>query len=192
MHAMRKLLVLLPSTITMVVGFQSTKVPFLTNTGNRSTKPQLTTAVIEMSLKKKSSSDTDGTHFVDSLVHPWMEKSVQVVSTLVIGWTLATSMAMATDADLLLSPTTNTIDDASTMVLSVTGVSSESAQAQAVTESSPPSINEVAVDAMFLSAGMTFTYLRNLPVLTIRIFLVPPTLNLTSNFMLLFHRCHVI
>ena len=155
MNTMRILLVLLPTTITMVVGFQSTKLPFVM-------KPQApTAAIVEMSLKKKSSNNNDDNHLVDSLVHPWIEKSVQTVSTFVIGWTLASSIAMAANTDMLLSTTatTTTIDDSIPVtVVTSTAESVSSQQQQQLTESSPTSINEISVDAMFVNAGMTFIY----------------------------------
>ena len=152
MYATMRILVvlLLLTTITMVSGFQAAKVS--------TAKP--TKDMFEISMHKKSSGihNTDNDrYFVDSPwnLPMWIEKSAQVVSTMVVGWTLAASMAMATNTELLTTTALSIMDESILVPVVETTTESMSQDSVKVTETSAPTINEVAVDAMFLNTGMS-------------------------------------
>ena len=146
-------------TITMVVGFQAAKV------STRYTIPQFSsTTLVEMSVSK----ETFGSHNTkkdDNLVdssrnHPpfWIEKSVQVVSSFLLGWTLATSIAMAAvNTDTTATTATTIILDESILVPTVVGVTTMESMSTDMTESSIPTVNEVAIDAMLLNIGTPYS-----------------------------------
>ena len=131
------------TTTTMVAGFQTTKVSFVTSS-KASSSPITTNRMMELSLTKQKTS-------IDAWNTPvWMEQTVQVVSTVMIGWTLATSMAMADTSMLedvtMVAATTTTTTTTEAMIPDTTSSTQ-------MTESAVPTMNTVAVEAMLFNTG---------------------------------------
>ena len=136
------IIVMTTTTTTMVAGFQTTKVSFVTSS-KASSSPITTNRMMELSLTKQKTS-------IDAWNTPvWMEQTIQVVSTVMIGWTLATSMAMADtsmleDVTMVAATTTTTTTEA--MIPDTTSSTQ-------MTESAVPTMNTVAVEAMLFNTG---------------------------------------
>ena len=137
------IIVMTTTTTTMVAGFQTTKVSFVTSS-KASSSPITTNRMMELSLTKQKTS-------IDAWNTPvWMEQTVQVVSTVMIGWTLATSMAMADTSMLedvtMVAATTTTTTTTEAMIPDTTSSTQ-------MTESAVPTMNTVAVEAMLFNTG---------------------------------------
>jgi hypothetical protein len=151
---------LMPTAVTMVVGFQAAKVSF--GTPIRATKSQsqsvrtTTISMVEMFKNQKTSNihNAENHHIVDSSRNLWLEKSVQVVSSLVVGWTLATSMAMATDIESFnMDKLSSSSAMVPTVVVTTTMEMSADSTMEVTDSSSIPTINEVAVETMLVNTG---------------------------------------
>ena len=136
---------------TMVVAFQTTtRVSFLVPSVLESTSRN----VVPQSVTKMTKKSSDHQNVVDSSPNPLfgIQKSV---ATMMLGWTLATSMAMAT---VVVDSSTDSYVSSSAMdaVTPEVVLMAESMPPQGVTtESSAPSINVVAVEALTFQTGMT-------------------------------------
>ena len=132
----------------MVAGFQTTKVSFVTSSKASSSSPITTNRMMELSLTKQKTS-------IDAWNTPvWMEQTVQVVSTVMIGWTLATSMAMADtsmleDVTMVAAATTTT----TTTTVTTEAMIPDTTSSTQMTESAVPTMNTVAVEAMLFNTG---------------------------------------